>query len=106
MSCSAGASGERHCRRPPRTQPILCRYSVLPALSLDGIIALDIVQGSYNAKRFKRFISGLLDQMSEFPGPQSIIVMDNCRIHKSKEVTDMIYERYCLASLHPTISAH
>ena len=71
----------------------LHRYSVLPALSLDGIIALDIVQGSYNTKRFKRFISSLLDEMSEFPGPNSVIVVDNCRIHKSKEITDMIYER-------------
>ena len=69
------------------------RYSVLPALSLDGIIALDIVQGSYNAKLFKRFICGLLDQMNEFPGPRSVIVLDNCRIHKSKAIIDMIYER-------------
>jgi hypothetical protein len=71
----------------------LHRYSVLPALSLDGIIALDIVQGSYDTKRFKKFVRGLLDQMNEFPGPRSVIVLDNCRIHKSKAITDMIYER-------------
>lgn len=70
------------------------RYSVLPALSLDGIIALDIVPGSYNAKRFKRFIQGLLDQMNVFPGPRSVIVVDNCRIHKSRDITEMVYERY------------
>lgn len=69
------------------------RYSVLPALTLDGIIALDIVEGSYNTKRFKKFIRGLLDQMNVFPGPNSVIVMDNCRIHKSKDITDIIYER-------------
>lgn len=69
------------------------RYSVLPALSLDGIVALDIVQGSYNTKHFKRFIRGLLDEMNTFPGPRSVIVVDNCRIHKSKAITDMIYER-------------
>jgi len=69
------------------------RYSVLPALTLDGIIALDIVEGSYNTKRFKKFVRGLLDQMNVFPGPSSVIVMDNCRIHKSKDIADMIYER-------------
>ena len=70
-----------------------CRYSVLPAMTLDGIIALDIVEGSYNTKRFKRFIRGLLDQMNVFPGPSSVIVIDNCRIHKSKDITDAIYDR-------------
>jgi len=69
------------------------RYSVLPALTLNGIIALDIVEGSYNTKRFKRFIHGLLDQMNTFPGPSSVVVMDNCRIHKSKDITDAIYDR-------------
>lgn len=69
------------------------RYLVLPALTLDGIIALDIVEGSYNAKQFKKFISSLLSQMNVFPEPHSVIVIDNCRIHKSKEVTDMIYKR-------------
>ena len=32
------------------------RYSVLPALSLDGIIALDIFEGSVNKLRFIKFI--------------------------------------------------
>jgi len=70
-----------------------CRYSVLPALTLDGIITLDIVEGSYNTKRFKRFIRGLLDQMNVFPEPSSVVVMDNCRIHKSKDIMDAIYDR-------------
>ena len=69
------------------------RYSVLPALTLDGMIALDIIEGSYNTKRFKKFICGLLDQMNEFPGPSSVVVMDNCQIHKSMDITNMIYER-------------
>lgn len=68
------------------------RYSVLLALTLDGIIALDIVEGSYNTKRFKKFVHGLLDQMNIFLGPSSIIVMDNCQIHKSKDIVDMIYK--------------
>ena len=32
------------------------RYTMLPALSLDGIIALDIMEGSCNKERFRNFI--------------------------------------------------
>lgn len=61
---------------------------------MDGILTLDIVEGSYNKIRFARFIDGLLDQMNPWPLPKSTIVMDNCRIHKCPEVLDMITERY------------
>ncbi|KAF9514734.1 hypothetical protein BS47DRAFT_1294813, partial [Hydnum rufescens UP504] len=70
---------------------------ILPALSMDGILHLKIVEGSFNRPLFMEFIEGLLDQMNPFPGPNSVIVMDNCRIHKSNEITQMIEERYeCL----------
>ena len=69
------------------------RYSILPALSLDGIITIDIVEGSYNKLLFAKFIDGLLDQMSLFPADNSVIVMDNCRIHKCPEVLEMITNR-------------
>lgn len=32
------------------------KYSILPALSLDGIIALDIFEGSVNRERFLGFL--------------------------------------------------
>ncbi len=32
------------------------RYTLLPALSLDGIIALDVIQGSCNKEQFQNFI--------------------------------------------------
>jgi hypothetical protein len=72
---------------------IITRYSILPVLSLDGVIAVDIVEGSFNIRRFARFIDGLLDQMSPFPLPNSVIVMDNCHIHKCTEILDMITAR-------------
>jgi len=51
---------------------------VLPALSLEGVIWLKIMEGSFTAELFTDFIEGLLAQMNDFPGPQSVIVMDNC----------------------------
>ena len=69
------------------------RVSVLPALLLDGILAVKIVEGSFTTALFKDFIDGLLDHMNPFPGPNSVIVMDNCRIHRAQSIRDMIEER-------------
>ena len=32
--------------------------------------------------------------MQPYPAPNSVIVMDNCRIHKAPEIQEMIEERY------------
>jgi len=69
------------------------RYSILPALSLDGILALEIAEGSFTKLTFAGFIDGLLEHMNPFPEPNSVIVMDNCRIHKSELIQEMIHER-------------
>jgi hypothetical protein len=69
------------------------RYSVLPAISLEGILTVKIIEGSFDSDSFARFIDSLLDHMNPFPGPNSVVVMDNCRIHKSDHVRDMIEMR-------------
>lgn len=76
------------------------RYSILPALCSTGILTVDIVEGSYNHRRFLRFVDGLLDQMNPWPEPNSVIVMDNCQIHKNEEVLDMIEARYVVTILY------
>jgi hypothetical protein len=76
------------------------RYSILPALSLNGILYVDIVEGSFTAELFQEFIRGLLPQMGNRGEANSIIVMDNCRIHKDPEVLQMILDRYgCILRL-------
>lgn len=68
-------------------------YSVLPALSLDGILCVSIIEGSFDYQSFGEFIDKLLDQMNPFPEPNSVVVMDNCRIHKSEENLEKIIQR-------------
>jgi hypothetical protein len=63
-------------------------------MSLDGIIFARIVEGSFTASRFHDFVSHLLDHMQPFPLPNSVIVMDNARIHKRPEILDLIQMRY------------
>jgi DDE superfamily endonuclease len=70
------------------------RYSVLPAISLDkGILHCEIVEGSFRADTFALFIQNLLDHAEPFPGPNSVIVMDNCQIHKNPYIQEMIHAR-------------
>lgn len=69
------------------------RFSVLPALSLlDGIIHCDIVEGSFDTNAFYDFISKLLDPMEPYPAKNSVIVIDNCCIHKHPAILDLIEE--------------
>jgi len=69
------------------------RYSILPALCHEGILNVDIIEGSYDTASFARFICGLLDMMNPFPMPNSVVVMDNCRIHKHPDILEMITSR-------------
>ncbi|CAA7260824.1 unnamed protein product [Cyclocybe aegerita] len=69
------------------------RYSMLPAMSEEGILSFDIIEGSFNKRKFGRFIDGLLDQMNPFPMPNSVIIMDNCWIHKDPDALERIEAR-------------
>jgi len=71
----------------------ILRYSILPAMSLDGILHLAIQDNPYTAVQFNSFVEALLDNMNQFPQPNSVIVMDNASIHKSQELRQMIEER-------------
>jgi len=74
----------------------MLRYSVLPALLLDGILYVKIVEGSFTYDLFGEFIDGLLDQMNPYPGLNSVIVMDNCCVHKSPHTLERIIDRYVI----------
>ena len=70
------------------------RYSVLPALSLEqGVLHCDIIEGAFDTATFFKFIERTLDQMQPFPSPNSVIVMDNCRIHKHPDILHLIESR-------------
>ena len=70
-----------------------CRYSMLPALSLDGPLYLMAQKDAYNSDDFVCFINGLLDAMNPYPEKNSVIVMDNASIHKAACLRPMIEQR-------------
>ena len=66
---------------------------MLPALSLDGILHLEVVENAITGADFHRFVEGLLPRMNEFPLPNSVLVIDNASIHKVEGIREMVEDR-------------
>jgi transposase len=85
------------------------RYSILPVLTLDGIIAFDLIEGSVTGERFVRFLREMvvcfffhvlyctnadafiqIPLTNPYPGPRSVLVLDNCNIHHAEEVRELV----------------
>ncbi|EUC57295.1 DDE family endonuclease [Rhizoctonia solani AG-3 Rhs1AP] len=71
------------------------RHSILPALSLNGIIHLDVFPCAVTGAIFNAFIEGLLDVMNPWPRPNSVLVMDNAPIHKTGGIRELVEARGC-----------
>ncbi|KZP06825.1 hypothetical protein FIBSPDRAFT_655224, partial [Athelia psychrophila] len=66
------------------------RYSILPILTLDGIIAHDIFEGSVTSERFVKFLRELIPLTNPYPGPRSVLVLDNCSIHHAEAIRVLV----------------
>lgn len=62
------------------------RYQILPAYTQDGILLSRVFQGSTDALLFEDFIEELLQHCQPWPGPKSVIIMDNASFHHSERV--------------------
>jgi hypothetical protein len=76
-----------------RTDLQLFSYSVLPAITVDGIIYSHIKIGGYNGDQFIEYLEGLLSQMNPYPAPRSVLVLDNCSIHHVEGVEELCTAR-------------
>ncbi|KAJ7196592.1 hypothetical protein B0H12DRAFT_998288, partial [Mycena haematopus] len=65
------------------------RYSLLPALTCDGLIYSHVKEGGYDGEEFCLWLEGLVRQMQPYPAPRSILVIDNCSIHHVAEVDEI-----------------
>ncbi|KIK93717.1 hypothetical protein PAXRUDRAFT_144450 [Paxillus rubicundulus Ve08.2h10] len=74
------------------------RFPILPAITLNGIIAYDIIEGPANSQHFVRFLEEhVMPLTNPYPGPCSVIIMDNCHIHKTEEVCALIEDMHCMS---------
>lgn len=57
-------------------------FSLLPAMNVDGYLAVNIYKGGVNAATFEQFVMDeVIPKCSPFPGPNSVLIMDNAAIH-------------------------
>ena len=66
------------------------RYSILPVLSLDGILHIKVFDHAINGINFLSFVEGLLEHMQPWPLPNSVLFMDNATIHWVDGVQEMV----------------
>ncbi|KIK75070.1 hypothetical protein PAXRUDRAFT_173889, partial [Paxillus rubicundulus Ve08.2h10] len=69
------------------------RYTIVPALSLGGIIAVDVSKRPPTQEIFSDFIEFVLERTNLFPIPNSVPIMDNASIHHSDELREMVEAR-------------
>ena len=68
------------------------KYTILPALSLDGILHLEVVENAVTGDVFRCFLEGLLPHMNKWPLPNSVLVIDNASIHKVAGIRKLVEE--------------
>ena len=61
-------------------------------MGINGYIDYEIIQGSFNVDKFNFFVRLLLRKMNLFPGPRSVLVLDNVGTHLSEDLAAMCEE--------------
>ncbi|KAF9503267.1 hypothetical protein BS47DRAFT_1310070, partial [Hydnum rufescens UP504] len=65
-------------------------YMILPLLSIDGYLMCEVFEGSVTGKMFEKFLLTDVPVMCLYPGPCSVLILDNCAIHHGLAVWDII----------------
>jgi transposase len=68
------------------------KYSILPALSLDGILHLEVLDKAITSDDFRHFVQGLLPHMNQWPLLNSVLIIDNALIHKVADICKIVEE--------------
>ncbi|KAH7921102.1 hypothetical protein BV22DRAFT_982634, partial [Leucogyrophana mollusca] len=65
------------------------RFTAVAALTIDGVIAGHVTEGSLRRNGYLRFLEYSLPLCSPYPGKNSVLVMDNARIHHGNEIQEL-----------------
>jgi DDE superfamily endonuclease len=68
------------------------KYSILPAICLDGILHLEVLENAITGDDFLHFVQGVLPRMNRWPLPNSVLVVDNASIHKVAGIRELVEE--------------
>ncbi|GJE86780.1 transposase domain-containing protein [Phanerochaete sordida] len=66
------------------------RFTLEGCLTVDGIVASTVVAGSMTRDKFLEFLEyNVMPLTSPFPGPFSVLIMDNARIHHGEAIAEL-----------------
>lgn len=68
-------------------------YSVLPAISLDGVLHIDVLTCAWTGEEFQEYVDILLDNMNPYPQHNSVLIMDNASAHHFEGLREMVEAR-------------
>lgn len=69
------------------------RVSILAALNIDGFMSWATTRGTFSRQNFHNaFAATVVPKLNPWPLPNSIVIMDNAKIHMYKELEDVIHQ--------------
>ncbi|RFU31029.1 hypothetical protein B7463_g5310, partial [Scytalidium lignicola] len=78
------------------------KWSILPAYTVKGYISAITLQGSITAEVFENWIAtDVLPLCNPWPYEKSVLIMDNCRIHRKQQLQAMCDEKGVLLRFLP-----
>ncbi|KAJ3542004.1 hypothetical protein NMY22_g3671 [Coprinellus aureogranulatus] len=81
------------------------RFSAEGLLTVDGMVSNRVVEGSFTKEGYLHYLEhSVLPLCSAFPGPLSVLVMDNARIHHGPEIKELLAEHGVLLEYLPPYS--
>ncbi|KAG0146174.1 hypothetical protein CROQUDRAFT_8504, partial [Cronartium quercuum f. sp. fusiforme G11] len=70
--------------------PSSSQYSMLPAISISGLVAVHVQEAGVKQQDFEPFLEhDLLPMMNPWPASDSVLVMDNAPIHHDGDIEDL-----------------
>ncbi|KAF8151376.1 hypothetical protein B0H34DRAFT_664506 [Crassisporium funariophilum] len=67
------------------------RYSMIAAMSTQGYLVIHVIPGSVDSFAFFDFIvEDVIPKMNPFPDIHSVLIMDNCRIHHTDALQEVL----------------
>jgi transposase len=65
-------------------------------MDVTGTVAWKVIAGSFTTEAFNEWVREyLLPQMNPYPLPNSVLVLDNCAIHHSDELREILAAKGC-----------
>ncbi|RXW14516.1 hypothetical protein EST38_g11337 [Candolleomyces aberdarensis] len=82
------------------------RFSMCAAMALnEGIIASRVIKGSFTHNSFYEYLrDDVLPTTTPYPGPRSVLILDNARIHHSEEIRELVHSFGCRIEYLPPYS--